>query len=313
MANLNKLETSDDHLKYLPPDLCQEILARLSVKTLLRFRCVCKYWCSIIDSSVFTYMHLNLYQNNPRKNNNLVLCVESHNAKQSICVRFHRINTFHRIGEKIEIHLPKRRRCLIVGICKGLLLTTFDGNRLWNIRKSLLLPCCPIRDTYVNDVAIYVNYVVGFAPSTNDYKVVAFTYNSMAVYSLRDHCWKVKNNTEFMNPKWHVPKPLLRFHDVVFVGKAAYWFEFGPRYYYKGSYTHQQNRIVSFDFDVEEINLLKLPDHVVWNGIIGMCLCSIEDSLALFLLCLTKGFVYGYSKKIVEAVTRRGGYGCLRA
>ncbi|XP_056688323.1 F-box/kelch-repeat protein At3g23880-like [Spinacia oleracea] len=264
MRNHKEIRKSDS--EYIPLHLCEEILARLPVKDLLRFRYVCKSWCSIIDSSVFTYMHLKLYKNNNHHENNLVLCSEYNQKQKTLYLR--RINTFRQIGERIETH----QNSLLRGSCKGLLLTEKEDMRLWNfsIRKFLILPHCPIQDN--------VTYVVlGFAPSTNDYKVVAFTYDSMAVYSLHDHRWKVKNNMTIMNPMWHV-RPKLYYKDVIFVENAVYWFEFSNRF--KEEY--QQNHIVSFDFDVEAINLLVLPDKIIGKEIIARFLCSINDLLAVF-------------------------------
>ncbi|XP_021840515.1 F-box/kelch-repeat protein At3g23880-like isoform X1 [Spinacia oleracea] len=277
MRNRKKVMRKSES-EYIPLHLCEEILARLPVKALLRFRCVCKSWRSIIDSSVFTYMHLKLYKNNNRHKNNLVvLGMERHDGKETICLR--RINPFRRIGEQIELHHRAGLLHLIYGSCKGLLFTIQknDETRLWNlsIRKSLLIHRCPISD-YFN-----VKYVVGFAPSTSDYKVAAFTYNrkvsrlSIAVFSLRDHCWKVKKTMMIMSHHWHVQKQF-RFHSVIFVEKATYWFEFSH-----GWNPSKLDRIMSFDFDVEEVNHLELP-YVAGDGIIARFLCSIEDSLAVF-------------------------------
>ncbi|XP_056685300.1 F-box/kelch-repeat protein At3g06240-like [Spinacia oleracea] len=58
---------------YLPPELWRKVLARLPVKTLLRFRAVCRTWCSVIDEPDFLSMHLNLFKNNVNKNYLLVM------------------------------------------------------------------------------------------------------------------------------------------------------------------------------------------------------------------------------------------------
>ncbi|XP_074378652.1 F-box protein At1g11270-like [Apium graveolens] len=42
----------------LPADLIDEVLCRLPVKPLLRFRCVSKGWCSLIDSNAFAKKQL---------------------------------------------------------------------------------------------------------------------------------------------------------------------------------------------------------------------------------------------------------------
>ncbi|GMY37046.1 F-box protein At5g65850-like [Fagus crenata] len=49
----------DPEPKALPKDVIIEILGRLPAKCLLRFKCVCKEWCSIIQDQVFIETHLN--------------------------------------------------------------------------------------------------------------------------------------------------------------------------------------------------------------------------------------------------------------
>ena len=49
----------DPEPKALPKDVIIEILSSLPAKSLLRFKCVCKEWCSIIQDQVFIETHLN--------------------------------------------------------------------------------------------------------------------------------------------------------------------------------------------------------------------------------------------------------------
>jgi len=56
--------------KYLPPEVWTLVLVRLPVRTLLRLRCVCKAWCSIIDDPRFVSLHLTLFNNNSNNKNN---------------------------------------------------------------------------------------------------------------------------------------------------------------------------------------------------------------------------------------------------
>src|SRR3954466_4024546 len=45
---------------FLPLELIIEILLKLPVKTLLRFRCVCKSWLSLISNNSFATSHFEL-------------------------------------------------------------------------------------------------------------------------------------------------------------------------------------------------------------------------------------------------------------
>nr|KJB74190.1 hypothetical protein B456_011G278200 [Gossypium raimondii] len=57
--------------------LMKEILSKLPVKSLTRFNCVCKYWCSSFRTPHFVSKH---YHNN-LKNNNVNLLLQQHVAK----------------------------------------------------------------------------------------------------------------------------------------------------------------------------------------------------------------------------------------
>ncbi|KAK4727087.1 hypothetical protein R3W88_032004 [Solanum pinnatisectum] len=47
-----------------PEDLIREILLKLPVKALLRFKCVCKNWYTLIKNPCFIREHLNFSKNN---------------------------------------------------------------------------------------------------------------------------------------------------------------------------------------------------------------------------------------------------------
>ncbi|KAI7992135.1 F-box/kelch-repeat protein [Camellia lanceoleosa] len=50
----------------LPEDVVNEILSRLPVKSLLRFKCVCRYWYTLIKNPDFISKHFNQENNNGR-------------------------------------------------------------------------------------------------------------------------------------------------------------------------------------------------------------------------------------------------------
>ncbi|KAL2936078.1 hypothetical protein RDABS01_019196 [Bienertia sinuspersici] len=145
------------------------------------------------------------------------------------------------------------KSCMIHGL---MLMESYDELSLWNpsIRKSLVLPSCPFRFDFLD-----VRCLLGFVPSSKDYKVVFFKLVDMtafalgiAIYSLHDHHWRVKHN-RFQVPKWCFEE-FRWIKGVVFARGTVYWRPSQRRW------SSESSELVCFDFDVEEIGYWKLPD-----------------------------------------------------
>ncbi|XP_074265347.1 F-box/kelch-repeat protein At3g23880-like [Silene latifolia] len=272
-SNLQKISSIiHQHLpesKYLPPELCTQIFVNLPAKTLLRFRCVCKSWCSIIDDPDFVNMHFQLSQFNFRNNNKLLVAFEGlerdtgHTAYMLTVCEAETLRQTDLIFKK-----SIRYTYQIIGSCNGLhLVERFcppyyrKELRLWNpcIRKSLPLPVSPFGSL------VGTNYLFGFASHSQDYKVVAMTFDNIeagltgktyvAVYTLSDKKWTVRNDQfdiTFPN-NISINKPFDSLSTAVFCRGSAYWLGYfdEPR----NTLTH----LGSFDFDKEKTIFLELP------------------------------------------------------
>ncbi|XP_074289931.1 F-box protein At2g23160-like [Silene latifolia] len=262
MMSKKKTKTS---IKYLPIEIWYLILARMPSKTLLRFRSVCKPWCSIIDDADFVHLHLQLCNMNNNTRNKLFLAFESLglSSQKGCLVTVRRADTFR----KTSHNLPSFKNYSSSGCCNGLLLmcTNVDENkelRLWNpsIRKSLLIPSCPLYSPSNHNCR--TAFVFGFAPSTKEHKIIALAFDHthpkdmfIAVYRLSDQRWTAvrKNgfNIErscFRDIFWAYccPSNTVFFQGVVHCT--------GNKFY--GDY---KNYLISLDFDSEKFTFLKLP------------------------------------------------------
>jgi hypothetical protein len=54
-------------LQYLPHELIIQILLRLPVKSLLRFKCVCKLWLTLISDAHFANSHFQITATHTRR------------------------------------------------------------------------------------------------------------------------------------------------------------------------------------------------------------------------------------------------------
>ncbi|XP_074267195.1 putative F-box only protein 11 [Silene latifolia] len=249
--------------KYLPIEIWTLILAMMPSKTLLRFRSVCKPWCSIIDDPNFVHLHLQLSNMNNNTKKKLFVAFEGGGKKCSITIR--RADTFRKTGH----NLTSSDYYDSSVSCNGLLLMWIyvDGKkelRLWNpsIRKSLLIPPYPIPSHLCHKST--TAFVFGFAPSTKEHKILALTLDKtkgthpkdmfFAVYTLSDQRWTVRKNGFNVEPS-------------LFGG--IFWSYFYPSntVFFQGTvhcigsdlYKDNKDYLISLDFDLEKFTFLELP------------------------------------------------------
>ncbi|EOY26580.1 F-box family protein [Theobroma cacao] len=187
-----------------PSDLITDILCRLPVKTLLRFKCVSKPWGSLIDDSDFVKIHLH---QSLKTSTNIKLfldnCVENDNEAYAV--------DFDSLCNLVQFPRPftaeaNKYQSRIFGSCNGLLAVYHrqEGIALWNpsTRKYHYLPTLGDDITMDHDILPGCGYdkntILGFGydVSNSDYKVVKMfrskTQNcfKVMIYSLKANSWR---------------------------------------------------------------------------------------------------------------------------
>ncbi|XP_055814316.1 F-box/kelch-repeat protein At3g23880-like [Solanum dulcamara] len=178
----------------LPTELINEILVRLPVKSLVKFRLVSKTWLRLISSSDFVKTHINISANNKayhrlmlgfdRPENNLKGCSVS-----SLL--------YDHVTRAIDLDYPPKKShqtIKIVGSVNGLICVAIEEKDLfiWNpsIRKLTKLPA------YRTDC--FFSYGFGYDELHDDYKVVGITRSARhidspsdvsKIYSLNNNSW----------------------------------------------------------------------------------------------------------------------------
>ncbi|XP_061372507.1 F-box/kelch-repeat protein At3g23880-like [Gastrolobium bilobum] len=178
----------------LPGDLIEEILLRLPVKSLLRFKCVCKSWLALISNPQFAKSHYDIAAAPTHR-----LLVKPYHAGYSDF-----------IGIEAPLHCDSALACLtlpqsslipsvgylrILGSCRGFIILKCVENDdliLWN-------PSTGARKTISCSARRICLYGFGYDPSTDDYLLVIATKSSnifktqMEFFSLKTNSWnKVK-------------------------------------------------------------------------------------------------------------------------
>jgi F-box interacting protein len=197
---------------YLPDEVVADILQRLPVKSLLRFRCVSESWNSLITSPAFIDSHLNQSIPNSTPPHPLLIvrsCVSfpNSNLNKEHYKLFPDNEAFEQC-EELDFPLKSRRRhhFKLIGYVNGL-MCLFEHERfiLWNpsIRKVLNLPKpCITLKTHGRTTC---REAFGFDPRTNDYKVVRIAIpldeNAILkaplveVYSVSTGSWRISSSS----------------------------------------------------------------------------------------------------------------------
>ncbi|KAM7497889.1 hypothetical protein LguiA_022303 [Lonicera macranthoides] len=172
---------------YIPYELQLEVLSRLPVKSLLKFRCVSKYWNSLITGPNFITAHINqsLASHQTNTTHTLVRDYSFTHREEIFSYRFD-TDDISPFDEYEVLKCPTRRNngyyFSIIGSCNGLLCLTEDISEsasnvfLWNpsIRRYLTLPIPRVTSHLYKHLMSVHGF--GVDPNTNDYKVVRISY-----------------------------------------------------------------------------------------------------------------------------------------
>ncbi|XP_052490376.1 F-box protein CPR1 [Gossypium raimondii] len=251
----------------IPHETTIDILGRLSVKDLLRFKCVSKPWCSSIEDPYFIKFHLS-HSLKTNTNHSLFLRHREYHFFSVNCDSLETTQILnHPFGE------PKRT-IQILGSCNGLLALVNDNDSLllWNpsTRESQVLPSNEIEFVsprpgiwlYVSQrsppsgyIARSTYYGFGYDPISDDYKLVRMiqsyglhdenVHSEAKVYSLRSNRWRrIKDFSFYLN---------FSREFGILANNALHWMVFRTP-------EPLNKELVGFDLGSEEFRFLELPD-----------------------------------------------------
>ncbi|KAM7502967.1 hypothetical protein LguiB_001871 [Lonicera macranthoides] len=185
---------------YIPTEIIVNILSWLPLRSLLRFRCVCKSWCSLISSPNFIDIHTHQLDASLDHNTRLLAIRRTgHESYNKVYPLDFDSDMLRVDDESVGIDCPFPIPELWCSTsCNGLFIVScsvFEG--LWNpsIRRKLVLG----EFLFGSDAKHRYVSALGFNPKTNDYKVVNIRYERMGdgshssevrVYSVKERAWR---------------------------------------------------------------------------------------------------------------------------
>nr|XP_017256792.1 PREDICTED: F-box protein CPR30-like [Daucus carota subsp. sativus] len=259
---------------YLTDDLLSQILDRLPVKTLLQCRCVCKPWCSLIDSPRFVKLHL---KRSAECNKNRSVVIRGFYAYLADFDSLEDNSTAVIIDEPLRSVL---RGTGLVGSCNGLLCLYQQKMDIfiWNpaMRKCKQLPTAPADFVCPFSVDPFFLRGFGYDAVNDDYKVLRILHpdgreagSKVIVYSLKSDSWK-------RLPDISYPYQIVR--DLgMFLGGALHWIAVTTLG------VEICLIILAFDLGVENYKEIPLP-NLRFKKSNKLNLCTFADSLCVLLL-----------------------------
>ncbi|GMI96162.1 hypothetical protein like AT3G23880 [Hibiscus trionum] len=215
----NGRETPTFPSPWFPQEIIGEILSNLSVKSLVRFRCVSKSLKSLISDPVFIKKHLNRTQNDPKLSKKRVLMKTSSTQNPDRCsIKSFNLSDTNEdsIVNTTEFEYPSTevsRNDMIVGSCNGLICIAVREYKFFLVNPALRV----FKKLPSLCIEVYTVYGFGFVASEDDYKVVrVFCYSNktvedgymglVTVYSLRDNYWRRIDDMPYRAPANQVMK-----------------------------------------------------------------------------------------------------------
>ncbi|XP_058202314.1 F-box/kelch-repeat protein At3g06240-like [Rhododendron vialii] len=207
-------ETMDDSLwSHLPPEIVADVLVRLPVKSLCRFKCVSPSWKTLISSPQFakTHLHIAITTKKPpkallRSSSDALYSVDLADANPT-CEKLDTLPA-ECFGERLMASEPFNGLLLVHGI-------SYEPNFLSNpfTRECKKLPKSPLSDINWNENEGYGKPVRGFGYDScmDDYKVVMVhtalqvddaDTDDVAVYSMKTDAWsRIQVSHNWLEPQ----------------------------------------------------------------------------------------------------------------
>ncbi|CAJ1931296.1 unnamed protein product [Sphenostylis stenocarpa] len=304
----------------LHDDLQMEILSSLSVKTLLRLRCVCRTWNSLIFHPSFVNSHLQRSSKNPEIL--IMFCINPSNSAEDTGVRITQWSIPF-ILENQSLFLDELGFCLgdlslkdsshhMLGVCNGLICMRYHFSiaqydhylvLFWNPATKIKSNISPfLRVNSCNDSEDYdVKKGFGYDASSRTYKVVAIIFHveskswEVKVYGMGDSYWRrVLTCSSAL--------PILQDENGVFVSGTLNWLALRTSVNSDPlieTVTNNRNLLVIFSYDLKDevYRYMSLPNGLsevshdkCYLGVLNDCLCLSHDHDGTYLVIWERKF-----------------------
>ncbi|THG06264.1 F-box/kelch-repeat protein At3g06240-like [Camellia sinensis] len=226
-ATDDAMSSSSDYNLFLPMDIIVDILNRLPIKSLVRFRCVCKTFRHLISNPTFISSHLLHHRTT-------TIFTFKHRTTSSSTLSLLQSPSSSENPINLVHPFPNRTRDLhLIGSINGLLCVCLSNHPLHCHRRIILLLWNPATKLFkslppptIKIPRRFFQFSLGFGfrfhstTSSSDYKVVRIvsfkSQTRVEVYSSISDCWR---EIQVMDLRFHIHK----LSCEVIVNGAPYW------------------------------------------------------------------------------------------
>ncbi|KAL3628712.1 hypothetical protein CASFOL_027758 [Castilleja foliolosa] len=180
----------------LPQDMMDCIITRLPVKSIHRFKSVCKPLRQVFSSPKFAKTHRAQFSQNLENQSVLISC---NNGKSTLTISLLKIK--EKKPTKLDIPFPQFPYfAVFIGCCNGLLCMAFPGQliALWNPALNNMVKRIPLPNLEIGDIKM-VSLGLGYNEEADDFTVVRIVYLEknektsigVGVYSANSNSWSI--------------------------------------------------------------------------------------------------------------------------
>ncbi|XP_027331899.1 F-box/kelch-repeat protein At3g23880-like [Abrus precatorius] len=234
----------------LPQELIIQILLRLPVKSLVRFKCVSKSWLSLISDPHFAKSHFELAATPTHR---LLLLGQSLYEARSIDLNASLHDDSASAALNLNFSISQYDK--IIGSCRGFLLIACNPNLyVWNPSTGAhkRIPSSPVESNLEAMIFTFI-YGFGYDPSTDDYLVVQAYYEPNADLATHVELFSFKANTWTEMEGTHLSH--MNASDDLRLGSllngAIHWLAY--------RYDASENVILAFDLMERRFSDISLP------------------------------------------------------
>ncbi|XP_050284266.1 F-box/kelch-repeat protein At3g23880-like [Quercus robur] len=223
----------------IPNELVEEILSRLPVKSLMRFKCVSKAWHTLISSHRFAKSHSQRASQNPNRMNVLVLtdnCVLS-----AGCEALFQSRAIH--GQPVDVDFPgfplwgEKHVETNLASCNSLVCIELHNVDKWTAQYLVWNPSTKSyknipSPTSTPDSYWFGGFGFGYDYSTDDYKIlrpydIDIHVSTIEIFSLKTFTWKTilvdMDNNFFIRSSIQNIKKTIYCNGAIYLSYKYFW------------------------------------------------------------------------------------------